>query len=923
MSEEQTKMGPLGRFSAAVDGFFQTKFHKWGFFVGSRPKTTIGLAFLLFLVCCAGFAAWEEESRPEKLWVPNNTEAQEDFAKYQALFPAEARRSYVIVEAAGGGSVLDTDVLLAAMELHADVEAIVVEDAAGAEYAYEDVCVLAPGDGHPCLVSGVLGLWNYSAALLAADSDPLATINANIDPDDWSSYFGGAEEDGDGDLASAEALMLTYINKNNEEVVGSDYVDVVGEAWEAAWLDLMQTENDDLVLYPEASSSLFAEFGSAITGDVILINISFMVMFFYLSFGLGKPCNRVNSRYWLALAGLLCVGLAIGASYGLSSGLGFYYTPLHSVLPFVLLGLGVDDSFVIANAFDQVPKDLPVAERTARALSHAAVSITVTSVTDFVAFLISTTSSLGALSSFCFYAAIGILFLFLFQISFFSAFLAIDAQRAVARRADCCPCCFVGGRRPAKGEEGQSAAAEEGTPAPNGTVGGGEEDLGKFNKFLRDKYGPAITTGWVRIAIIVGFAGLLAAGAAGTAQLSVEDATRSFIPDGSYLLDTLDKVDEYFGEIGSDVYIVTEDFDYFANQENIAAITTALAAVEDESPYIQDVTGSTYNSWYDDYLDYVALMNTYGASISVDSDGRPTDEAEFYAHLRAYTSGMGYQYNSSLVFDGTTQGGLSAARIQAQYKSFTKYRNGQLINDADKQIAAMDDLRAIVDEWDIDAFPWSYDYLDWETFKVIQKELTQGLALCLVAVFLITCVLIAHPGTAFLVVACVGATVVDIMGAMYYWGLVIDNVSVIYLVLAVGLAVDYAAHIAHSFMLKQGSRPERVCAALGDIGSAVLNGAASTFLAVALLGLSASYVFRVMFKVFFVTVAFGVGHGAILLPALLSLVGPAAYAPHGAPAAAAAAAAEEKSVSNSGNLKQVAPADVEVEGKNNNEAPGV
>eukprot|EP00639_Heterosigma_akashiwo_P035506 CAMPEP_0194718476 /NCGR_PEP_ID=MMETSP0296-20130528/10039_1 /TAXON_ID=39354 /ORGANISM="Heterosigma akashiwo, Strain CCMP2393" /LENGTH=140 /DNA_ID=CAMNT_0039619785 /DNA_START=119 /DNA_END=538 /DNA_ORIENTATION=- len=140
MSEEQTKMGPLGRFSAAVDGFFQTKFHKWGFFVGSRPKTTIGLAFLLFLVCCAGFAAWEEESRPEKLWVPNNTEAQEDFAKYQALFPAEARRSYVIVEAADGGSVLDTDVLLAAMELHADVEAIVVEDAAGAEYAYEDVC---------------------------------------------------------------------------------------------------------------------------------------------------------------------------------------------------------------------------------------------------------------------------------------------------------------------------------------------------------------------------------------------------------------------------------------------------------------------------------------------------------------------------------------------------------------------------------------------------------------------------------------------------------------------------------------------------------------------------------------------------------------------------------------------------------------
>lgn len=44
----------------------------------------------------------------------------------------------------------------------------------------------------------------------------------------------------------------------------------------------------------------------------------------------------------------------------------------------------------------------------------------------------------------------------------------------------------------------------------------------------------------------------------------------------------------------------------------------------------------------------------------------------------------------------------------------------------------------------------------------------------------------------------------------YYWDLTIDTVAVINLVLAVGLAVDYAAHVAHSFMIKAGTKDERV-----------------------------------------------------------------------------------------------------------------
>ena len=58
------------------------------------------------------------------------------------------------------------------------------------------------------------------------------------------------------------------------------------------------------------------------------------------------------------------------------------------------------------------------------------------------------------------------------------------------------------------------------------------------------------------------------------------------------------------------------------------------------------------------------------------------------------------------------------------------------------------------------------------------------------------------------------------------------------------------------------------------MGPAVINGGITTFLALLLLGFSKSHVFITFFKVFLLTVAFGLFHGVIFFPVLLSLCGP-------------------------------------------------
>ena len=86
---------------------------------------------------------------------------------------------------------------------------------------------------------------------------------------------------------------------------------------------------------------------------------------------------------------------------------------------------------------------------------------------------------------------------------------------------------------------------------------------------------------------------------------------------------------------------------------------------------------------------------------------------------------------------------------------------------------------------------------------------------------------------------------------IYHWDLTINTVTTVMIIMSIGLSVDYSAHIAHMFMVHQGTRTERARAAINGIGVSVLNGGISTFLAFVLLAASKSYVFRVFFRVSF------------------------------------------------------------------------
>ena len=188
--------------------------------------------------------------------------------------------------------------------------------------------------------------------------------------------------------------------------------------------------------------------------------------------------------------------------------------------------------------------------------------------------------------------------------------------------------------------------------------------------------------------------------------------------------------------------------------------------------------------------------------------------------------------------------------------------------------------------WGFDAtYSYSTDMLTQEMFVVIVQETVISCVSSVVAVFLVTLIITGSLSLTAMVSFSILLVDLFVLALIPLWDLTFNNILVVHLIAGLGLSVLFSLHIAHTFLLveppaelpRKKQRIWKARVSLSRIGSSVLHGGVSTFLAVIIVGfVRQSYFFVVFFKLWFGIVVFGMANAFILLPIVLSFVGPTA-----------------------------------------------
>ena len=873
----------------------------YGRFVASHPFMMILVCFVVTGLACIGMVRYRTENNAFKLWIPDNSDFVTNYAWLEKNSPPDIRFNSLII-AEEEGSVLTTKHLLHIQQIHqrvtttttkkglrwADVcyDLTVPRDGIGKQYdcpiPWLAPCYPQPwctmveqGTRTECFEKSLLELWGYEFDYTTlTDDDIIEKVNNEQlvsevfkTPLDINDYLGDITVE-NGKIVAAKATTMQWFGKINTTDITADDISSMGTGeivdqnsleWEEALRDVLMEDQDNLAEGTETFINVARGYsdiaGETIGNDAIMMPIGFMIVFVYVTVMLGK-FSCLEQRAILALCGLACIGLTIGFTYGFCSGLNLFYGPMHNLIPFLLLGIGIDDMFVIMQCFDNLaPEERGhhISETISLTMRRAGVAITVTSLTDFMVFAIGSSTVLPALRSFCLWCGVGILAVYFFQVTLFVACLALDSRRLRAQRNGLCPC-YVH-----ETSEKEIEASKPVTQIKN--------DLGLSQRCFQF-IAKLILSAPGAIAVLLCSSALSGCAIWQATQLEQEFQSIWFLPPSSYLRQWFDANTEYFPGDGERVTVYLTQLDW---PQELGKIEKLVTSLENSPSIIKSV-----DSWYPSFKEF--SNSNLGADIpntSLDNTTFDTFLTQYLFNADPQLSGLRYQASFKFKDGAEICCGEKSPDILLSSLTFTHVK----FSGRGEHIPALHKVKDLIADCHFsgNVFPFNQEYSNWETDEVITKELFRNLGIAMACVFLTTLLLLADFFGSVIVLFTVAITLVNLCGFMHTWGITIDVVSAVNVIIAIGLCVDYSVHICHAFLTVSGTRRDRAAAALVDMGPAVLNGGISTLIAFILLAGSESHVFSVFFRVFLLVVVFGLFHGLILLPVILSLIGPAPY----------------------------------------------
>ncbi|KAJ8598558.1 hypothetical protein CTAYLR_001393 [Chrysophaeum taylorii] len=902
-------LNPLARVSRAIDVGIANGCKRLAVVVARRPYRTLSICVGLVMCCTIGWIELDNESDVEKLYTPQRTRAFRDRDWVEDRFGDEDAAVEVFLD--GNTNLLEKEALLEAMDLYDLV--LGLESFGGTEGFDERSCAKVYWGGPPaCQKESVLALWDYNRTTLSADNDTVGTVNAGIGttPDccsptsrffDLEAVASKLEYEDDRIVRAGALKFVFYLTQDLHRKSREDPKVIRLENKFERRLRNGDWEHFKKPL-PKTDYGLERNSSAATDYDSVFINLAFVIIISYAFLALYERDDDAKSRGLLGLGAVLAVILSTAAAFGLVIAFGGVFSPSTGVAIFLVLGIGLDDSFVITGTVDEpylVEGDElqdPLEDDARRVLAGASIedvagrrvvaalessgpSITVTSFTDALAFVAGSFTDTPDIASFNRFCAASVFVDYLMQLTFFVALFALDQRAKLRRRV----AARAGGAEPKKKScwarvkknqvaEGVSMVDVAPPPADDEEKGkppveeGEEEEEGQSGltttprSFWGDVYPSLLLSPLGKVLVLASVGTLLAVSIVGASRVQM-DIEENWQIVGGFEQKVLDFEKKHFSDKATTwvgLYTKTGSAEkYYSSRDDLRNVLAEYSAEN----YV--VTESLDTNWFTAHEQWLS-----DRTINASADA-------WFASLVEFLAGDGIDYSEKVVLG---EDEILATEIDSfwEAKGVTGADEKRRMRKARKAVRrASGDLGTVI--------VYNQGFIWNESFVRIARSTIFAMAVACITVLVVLLLLLGNVPAAMLVASSVALTCLSTLAAVYWYGDAVNYITSFFIVIAVGLSTDAPAHVCKAYLDRRDpTREERVTNALARLGPSVFRGGLSTILALAICGACITYIFQAFFRYLLTILVLALYSGLAVIPVVCSLIGPMPTAPNGA-----------------------------------------